>query len=93
MQISFISSKDSRETRTMHTKSRNVELMMGSETNDIIEELIESLLQNYQKNLEESMRASEFVRDSVDLFYYHLQKISLKRRGSNADSPKIKKQQ
>ena len=66
---------------------------MGSETNDIIEELIESLLQNYQKNLEESMRASEFVRDSVDLFYYNLQKISLKRRGSNADSPKIKKQQ
>ena len=58
-----------------------------------IEEPIESLLQNYQKNLEESMRASDFVRDSVDLFYYHLQKISLKRGGSYVDSPKIKKQQ
>ena len=34
------------------------------------------------------MRESEFVFDSVDLLYYHLQKISLKRDGSNVDSPK-----
>ena len=32
MAINFISSKDSDETRTMHTKSNNVEIMMGSET-------------------------------------------------------------
>ena len=32
MAINFISSKDSEETRTMHTKSNNVEIMMGSET-------------------------------------------------------------
>ena len=49
---------------------------MGSETNDIIEELSESLLQTYQDGLEESMRGSEFVRDSIDLLYYQLQKIS-----------------
>ena len=72
MQINFISSKDSRETRTMHTKSRNIEIMMGSETNDIIEELSESFLQNYQERLEESMKGSEFIFDSVDLMYYHL---------------------
>ena len=45
MSIKFISSKDSNETRIMHTKSDNIEIMMGSETNDIIEELRESLLQ------------------------------------------------
>ena len=33
----------------MHAKSDNIEVIIGSETNDIIEEFRESLLQNYQK--------------------------------------------
>ena len=41
MAVNFISSKD------------NVEIMVGKETNDIIEELFESLFQLHQKNLEE----------------------------------------
>ena len=67
MQINFISSKDSDETRTMHTKSDNIETMMGNETDEIIEKLFKSLLQKYQDGLEESMRGSKFIRDSVDL--------------------------
>ena len=55
--------------------------MMGSETNDILEELFESL-QKYQKRLVKLMRESEFVFDGVNLLYYHLYKISLKRGGS-----------
>ena len=51
--IYFISSKDSDETRTMHTKSNNVEVMVGSETNEIIKDLFESFLQKYQEGLEE----------------------------------------
>ena len=48
MAINFISSKlDSDETRTMHTKSDNIEIMMGSETDEIIEELFKSLLKRY----------------------------------------------
>ena len=39
MAINFISSKDSDETRTMHTKSNNVVIMIGSETDEIIEDL------------------------------------------------------
>ena len=39
MAINFISSKDSDETRTMHAKSNNVEIMLGSETDEIIKEL------------------------------------------------------
>ena len=31
MAINFISSKDSDETRTMHTKSNTIEIMIGSE--------------------------------------------------------------
>ena len=53
----------------MHAKSNNVEIMMGSETNEIIEELFKSFLQRYQKWLEESMRGSEFIFDSVDTLY------------------------
>ena len=34
------------------------------------------------------MRGSESVHDSINLLYYHLQKIGLKRDGSYIDSPK-----
>ena len=50
MRINFISHKDSEETRTMYTKSRNIEIMKGNETDETIKKLFESLLQNYQKN-------------------------------------------
>ena len=54
MAINFISSKeDFNETCTMHAKSDNIEIMMGSETDEIVEELFKSLLQRYQEGLEE----------------------------------------
>ena len=81
--INFISSKDSNETRTMHTKSDNMEMIIGNETNEIIEEIFDSLLQKYQKGLEESMKGSELI----DLLYYEFLKISLNRGGSYIDSP------
>ena len=71
MIINFISSKDSHDIRTMHTKSNNIEIMMGNETDEIIEELFESLLQRYQAGLEEKMKENEFVFDSVDLLHYN----------------------
>ena len=63
MAINFISFKDSNETRTMHTKSNNMEIMIGSETYEIIRELFESLF----AKISESMRGSEFVFDSFNL--------------------------
>ena len=78
MAINFISYKDSKETRTMHTTSDNIEIMKDSKTDDIINELFESFLRNYQGRLKESIRGSEFIFNSVDLLYYHLQKTSLK---------------
>ena len=50
MVINFVSSE---ETSTMYTRSDNMKIMMGSETNDIIEKLYKSLLQRYQERLEE----------------------------------------
>ena len=72
MSINFICSKDSIETCNMHTKSDHTADMMGSEANDIIDEIFKSLLQKYQEALEKSMRGSKFVRDSFDLLYYYL---------------------
>ena len=66
MVINFISSKDSDETRTMRTKSNNIEVMLGNETDKVIEDLFTSLLQRYQEGLEESMRGSEFIFDCID---------------------------
>ena len=88
MIINFISSKDSDEIRTMCTKSNNIEIMMGSETDEIIKKVFESLLQKYQARLEEKMRRSEFVFGSIDLLHYNLHKISLNRSGWYIDYPK-----
>ena len=55
MVINFISSKDSGEILTMHTKSDNIEIMIGNETDEIIEDRFETLLQRYKKDLEKSM--------------------------------------
>ena len=70
----------------MHTTNNSVEIMIGNETNEIIKKLFNSFLQKYQ-GLEESMKGSEFVFDSVDLLYFKLQKLSLNRGGSRINSP------
>ena len=62
----FVSSKDSDEIRIMHIKSDNIDALIGYKTNDIIKELFKSLLQKYQKGLEESLRGSELIFDSVN---------------------------
>ena len=82
MKINFISSKNSNDTGDMHSKSDNVEIMMGVDTNEIIKNLFNSLLQRYQKGLEESMKGSDFVFDYVESLNYIFHKIDLKRSGS-----------
>ena len=58
----------------------------------LLKNFFKSLLQKYQENLEEKMRGSEFVFDSVNMLYYSLNKISFNRGGSYIDSPEwIKK--
>ena len=87
--INFVSSKDDSDyIRTMHKKSDDICILMGNETDEIIKKLFESLLQEYPEGLEESVKGSEFVFDSVDLLEYQHNKIGLNRRGSYVDSPK-----
>ena len=71
----------------MHTKSYNIYILMDSETDEIIKELSKSFLQKYQEGLEESLRGSEFIIDSINLLEYKLNKIKLGRGGSNIDFP------
>ena len=66
MRIYFMSFRDSDEIRDVHTASNNIEIMIGNKKSEIVEELFKSLLQKYQQQVEESIRGSEFVFDSVD---------------------------
>ena len=67
MKINFVSSLDTGEIRTMHSKSKNVKIAIGSETDDIIKEIFESFSKRYQEKLEEGMKDSKFFFESVDL--------------------------
>ena len=44
MRIIFVSSIDANEVHIMHTKSDNIEIMIGIENNDVINELFSSFL-------------------------------------------------
>ena len=49
MQINFVSSLDPGEIRTIDSKSKIIEILMGRETDDTINELFESLLNDEQE--------------------------------------------
>ena len=87
MQINFISSNDTGETRTIYVLSDNKEIRLGNETNDISKKLLKSFLTNYQKEESILRNGSNFVFESVDLLSYHIHKTSLKRGKSYIKSP------
>ena len=72
----------------MHTRSDNIEIMIGNDNDDIIKELFKSFLQKYEDNLQNKMKGSDFELDGVHFLYYDFNKISLNRGGSYVDSPK-----
>ena len=72
----------------MHSISDNIESKIADETNEITEERLDSLLRKYQKDLEESIKASESTFDSAYLLQFKCHKIRLNRCGSYIDSPK-----
>ena len=72
----------------MHTRSDNIEITIGDDNDDIIEQLFRSSLQKYEENLQNKMGRSDFEFDGVDFSYYDFNKISLNRDGSYIESPK-----
>ena len=94
MKFNFVSFLYSTQFPEMHTKSNNIEIMIGNETNDIITKLFNSLFKKYHEGLETKMKGSSFTFYNVELLCYHLHKISLNRGRSYIDSPewlKLKK--
>ena len=84
MQNSCISTESFEETRTIYTKSEPVEVFMGSDT----EHVINTLLQRFQRSQETSNgRGSEFIPDSVELLHYYFQRIDIRRAESYIMSP------
>ena len=71
----------------MYSKSDNFEIMMVSNTNEIIRDLFNSILRRYQGGLHESMRGSEFVFDYVESLNCIFHKEDLKRSGSHIETP------
>ena len=55
---------------------------------EIIESLYRSLLQNYNDNLQEKMRGSDFVFNGINFFYYNFNRVSISKGGSYIESPK-----
>ena len=88
-EINFISLKPgSDETHIMHTRSDNIEIIIGDNNDDTIEELFKSFSKKYGENLQNKMRGSDFEFDGVNFLYYDFNKISLNRGGSYIDSAK-----
>ena len=86
--IKCISNKSFNETRTMHPKSKQVEVYMGSDTENVVDIPFNTLLQNFQRMQETSNeRGSEFVPDSVELLEYELHKIDIIRAESYIITP------
>ena len=71
----------------MYTKSDNVTIMSGIETEDVINELFNTFRKRYQEGLETKMKGSSYTFERIDLLEYHLHKISLNRGSSYINSP------
>ena len=88
MRIIFVSFTDANETREMHTKSDNITIMSGIETEDVVNELFNTFRKRYQEGLVTKMKGSSFTFERIDLLEYHRHKISLNRGSSYINSPK-----
>ena len=88
MQNNCISTKSFEEARTIHTWSKPVGIFICSDTENVTDTLFNTLLQNFQCAQETSNeRGSEFIPDSVELLYYHFQRIDIRRAESYIMSP------
>ena len=86
---SVISQKPgSDETRIMFTRSTTGKFMIGSETEEVAENLIMSILQKYQDNLQNKMKGSDFIFNGINYLYYDLNRITISKGGSYTESTK-----
>ena len=83
LQNNCISSKDFKDTCTIYSANKPVEVFMGTDTDDAINKLFDTLLQRFQVAIEISNKnRSEFIHESVALLYHYFQKIDTIRAES-----------
>ena len=83
----FISSQNPEQFRIRHLNNKNIEIMSGSDKDDVVNDLLLTCKENYSNDLTR-MDGSEYHFERVVLLRYKLPKISLRRVGSYNDSPK-----
>ena len=79
MKKNLLSTTNFAEHCQKHSKSDSSEIMSGFDTDEVIGEFFEYLVQRYKIGLEQSMKGSNFVIDSVDRLHCKCSKISLRR--------------
>ena len=78
-----ISSKNFEETRFVYSASDNIEIFMGSDTDEVIDKLFDTMLQKFQEARETSFeRGSTFIFENADLSYYYFHRIDMRKSGS-----------
>ena len=88
MQNHFISVKDFKDTCTIYSAIKPVEIFMGSDTENATDTLFNTILNRIQQAIETSNeRGSGFTHESVALLYYYFQKIDIRRGESYIISP------
>ena len=79
---------ESNEKSTMYSKSDSDISTISNDTDEIIEEYIDSLLHKYQIDLEQFMTGGNFIFDYVSEMHYICNKITLNHGKSYIDSSK-----
>ena len=54
----------------MHTRSDNIEIMIGKDNDEIIKDLFKSFLQKCEENLPNKMTGLDFEFDDVNFLYF-----------------------
>ena len=75
------------DKRSLYVKTKTVEIMMGSGTDEIVKELFESVIQKYQELIEYSTKNRGLDLEGVELMDYDINKITINRVGSYIESP------
>ena len=83
-----ISSRNFEETRSVYSASNNIEIFMGSDTDEVINRFFDTMLQRFQDARETSFeRGSEFIFENVDLLYYYFHRIDMRRGETYIETP------
>ena len=87
MNVNFTPVEDLNDKRSLYINTKNFEIMLGSDTNEIVNELFDSIIQKYQELLDNATNDSGLVSEGVETTTYDINKTTINRSGSYIESP------